>query len=147
MIRSGTAASSARKCLRVPASVASASSSSSVCLAVHDAIAPEDGGAADRLRQVALAGARRAEEEHVLMLGDEARGGELVDEGAFHLLVEIKVKGVERALRITKTREFAPVLEQAVLAPTEFVGDEGLSSELSSPQGGQLGQRVTQWAA
>ena len=52
------------------------------------------------------------------------RGGELVDERAIHLLVEIKVKGVERAFGIAKARELVAALEQAVLPPAEFVGDE-----------------------
>ena len=41
-------------------------------LAVEDAIALLDGRAADRLGEMALAGAGRAEEEHVLALQDEA---------------------------------------------------------------------------
>ena len=43
-----------------------------VRLAIDDAIALQDRGAADRLGQVALAGAGRPEEEDVLALGDEA---------------------------------------------------------------------------
>ena len=50
-----------------------------VGLAIDDAVALLDGRAADRLGEVALAGAGRPEEEHVLALRDEARGGELVD--------------------------------------------------------------------
>ena len=73
---------------------------------------------------MALAGARRTEEEDVLALGDETCRGELVDERAIHLLVEIKIKGVERALRVTEARELVPALEEAILAPTEFVGHE-----------------------
>ena len=58
-----------------------------------------------RLREVALAGAGRSEEERVLVLADEARGGELEDERAVHLLVEVEVEGVERPAR---GRESAP---------------------------------------
>ena len=50
-----------------------------VGLAIEDAIALLDRGAADGLREVAFAGAGRAEEERVLALGDEAGGGEFVD--------------------------------------------------------------------
>ena len=50
-----------------------------VRLAVEHAMALLDGGAADGLGEVALAGAGRAEEERVLALLDEAAGGELVD--------------------------------------------------------------------
>ena len=38
-------------------------------LAIDDAVALLDHGEAERLRQVALVGARRAEEERVLVLG------------------------------------------------------------------------------
>ena len=38
------------------------------------------------------------EEEDVLALQDEAGGGQVVDERAVHLLVEIEIKGVERAV-------------------------------------------------
>jgi hypothetical protein len=41
---------------------------------------------------MAFASAGRAEEEHVLSLADEARGGELVNERTIHLLVEVKVE-------------------------------------------------------
>jgi hypothetical protein len=44
---------------------------------------------------------------------------------AIHLLVEIEVKGVERALGVAKARELVPLFEQTVLPPAEFVGDEG----------------------
>ena len=50
--------------------------------------------------------------------------GELVDQRAIHLLVEIKIKGVERALRVTEARELVPAFEEPVLSPTEFVGHE-----------------------
>src|SRR5687767_7622196 len=74
---------------------------------------------------MALAGPGWTEQEHVLALRDEAGGGELVDERAIHLLIEIKVKRVERALRVAKARELVAPLEQTVLPPAEFVRDEG----------------------
>jgi hypothetical protein len=95
-----------------------------VRLAIHDAVTLQDGGAANGLGQVAFAGARRTKEEDVLALRDEAGGGELVDECPIHLLVEIKVKGIERALGIAKARQLVPALEQPVLSAAEFVGDE-----------------------
>ena len=95
-----------------------------VGLAVDDAVALLDRRAADRLGEMALAGAGRAEEEHVLALGDEARGGELVDERAIHLLVEIEVEGVERAVGVAEARQLVAALEQPVLSALEFVGDE-----------------------
>ncbi len=80
--------------------------------------------ASDRLGQVALAGARWAEEECVFPLGDEARGGELENERAIHFLVEIEIKIVERAIGIAKPRQLVPALEQPVLSAVQFVGHE-----------------------
>ena len=45
-------------------------------------------------------------------------------ERAIHLLVEIEIEGVERAIGIAKARLFVPALEQAVLPAQQFVGDE-----------------------
>ncbi len=84
-------------------------------LAVEDAVALLDRGVADRLREVALAGAGRAEEERVLVLRDEARGRELEDERAVQLLVEVEVEGVERLGGIAKARLRAPAREEAIL--------------------------------
>jgi hypothetical protein len=50
------------------------------------------------------------------------RGVQVVNERAVHLLVEIRIEGLERALGITEARELVPALEQTVLAPAEFVG-------------------------
>jgi hypothetical protein len=73
---------------------------------------------------MAFAGARRAEKERIFPLRDEARGRELADERAVHLLVEIEIKVVERAAGITKAGQFVPALEQAILSPVEFVCHE-----------------------
>ena len=48
-------------------------------LAIEDAMALQDGRAADRLREMTLAGARRSEQEDVLALQDEAGRGQVVD--------------------------------------------------------------------
>ena len=63
-----------------------------VRLTIDDAIALEDGGAADGLREVALPGARRSEEEDVLTLGDEAGGRKVVDKARFIFLLKSKSK-------------------------------------------------------
>jgi hypothetical protein len=39
-------------------------------------------------------------------LRDQTARGELVDERAIHLLVEVEIEGVERAIGITKARLF-----------------------------------------
>ena len=125
MMSRGTVVSSAKKSLRVPSSVASASSSSSdVRLAIEDAVALQDGGAADRLREMTLAGARWPEKEDVLALQDEAGGGQVVDERAVHLLVEIEIEGVERAIGIAKARLLDAAGDQPVLPADQLVADE-----------------------
>ena len=68
------------------------------------AVALLNGRAADRLREVALAGAEWPEKEHVLTLRDETRGGELVDERAIHLLAEIKVTLMWSSTSLTSSR-------------------------------------------
>ena len=65
-----------------------------------------------------------SEKNNASALGNRACGGEVVDERAIHLLVEIKVKRVERAFRGAKASEPVPTLEQTVLPPAEFVADE-----------------------
>ena len=95
-----------------------------VGLAIADPVALLDGGAPDRLREVALAGARRAEEEGVLALGDEARGRELVDERPVHLLVKGEVEAVECPVGVAEAGLLVAAGEQAVLAALELVGDE-----------------------
>ena len=66
----------------------------------------------------------RAEKERVFPLRDEAAGRELVDQRPVHLLVEIEIEGIERAIGIAKARQFMATLEQAVLSPQQLVGDE-----------------------
>jgi len=56
--------------------------------------------APDGLGEMALA--RRSEEQDVVALCDEADRGELVDEGAIHLLVEVEVEAVERAIGVAE---------------------------------------------
>ena len=66
----------------------------------------------------------RAEQERVLALRDEARGGELVDQRLRHLAVEAKVKGVERPVRVTKAGLLQPAREQAIFAAQQLVADQ-----------------------
>lgn len=73
---------------------------------------------------MALAGARRSEKERVLALLNEACSREFVDQHAVHLLVEIKIKGVERAVGISKAGEFVTAGQEAVFTALQFVRDE-----------------------
>ena len=110
-------------------------------LAVDHAVALLDRGAPDRLGEMALAGAGRPEEQDVFALGDEARGCELVDQSPVHLLVEIKVEGVERAVGVAEARGLDATGREAVLTPQQLVGDERRDEvDRRKP----LGLRVTQ---
>ena len=91
---------------------------------IHDPIALLDGRPSDGLGEMALASAGRAEEERVFALLDEARRGEFIDEHAVHLLVEVKVKGVEGAVGVPEAGELVAAREQPVFAALQFVGDE-----------------------
>src|SRR2546428_12290237 len=64
------------------------------------------------------------EKERVFPVRDEAAGGQLVDQRPVHLLIEIEIKRIERAIGIAKARQFMATLEQAVLSPQQLVGDE-----------------------
>jgi hypothetical protein len=95
-----------------------------VRLAVEDAVAVMDEGAGEGLREMTLAGAGRAEEDRVLALAEETAGGELEDEAAIHLLVEVEVEAVERLVGVAELRLFEPASEQPVGAARELVLDE-----------------------
>ena len=92
-----------------------------VGLAVEDAMALLDRGEADGLHQVALPGAGRPEEQAVLVRGDEAAGGELEDEPAIHLLVEVEVEGVEGLAAVTEAGLRDAAGEEPILAAQELV--------------------------
>ena len=55
---------------------------------------------------------------------DEARGGQLVDEGAVHLLVEVEIEAVERAVGVAEAGQLDAAGEEPVLAAQQLVGDE-----------------------
>jgi hypothetical protein len=93
-------------------------------LAVQDAVALLDHREADRLRQVALPRAGRTEEEGIGVLSDPAGRGQLEDEGAGHLLVEVEVEGVEALADVAEARLLEAALEEAILAADELVLDE-----------------------
>src|SRR5207253_3127451 len=105
------------------------------------AVALLDRGEADRLRHVALAGAGRAEEEGIGVLGDPAGGGQLEDEGAVHLFVEVEVKGIEPLGGVAEARLLQAPFEEPILPADELVLDEA-REEID---GGQLlGLRLEQ---
>ena len=93
-----------------------------VRLAVDDPVPLLDGGPTDGLREVALAGARRPEEESVLAPVDEAASREVVDQAAIHLLVEVEIEAVEGAFDVAKFGLFCATFEQAACPPGKLVG-------------------------
>ena len=109
--------------LRVPSRVASASSSSkSVGLAIEHAVALLDGGVADGLRKVTLAG--WTEKQGVFVACDESAGGEIENQAAIHLLVKGEVEVVEGLLGVGELGLFCPPLQHAFATQGEFVGDQ-----------------------
>ena len=95
-----------------------------VRFAIDDAIALLDHRAADGLRQMAFPRPWWPEKERIFALRDKATGGQVVDERAIHLLVEIKVKAIERAIGIAEAGLFVPALEEPVLSTQELVGHQ-----------------------
>ncbi len=63
--------------------------------AIEDTIALLDHRPADGLRQMAFPRPWWPEKERIFALGDKATGGQVVDERAIHLFVEVKVKAIE----------------------------------------------------
>ena len=112
-----------------------------VGLPVEDAMALLDHGEADRLGQVALAGAGRPMKQAVLVLGDEAAGGELKDQPAIHLLVEVEVERVEGLAAIAEAGLRDAALEEPVLAAQELVLDER-GEEVDGGQRARSGPRA-----
>jgi hypothetical protein len=72
------------------------------------------------------------------MLGDEVAGGELEDEAAVHLLVEVEIEGVQPLVRVAEAGLLDAAGEEAVLAAQELVADEG-GEEIDRRQRGGLG--------
>jgi hypothetical protein len=95
-----------------------------VGLAVEHAVALLDGGVANGLGQVTLAGAGGTEKQGVFVAGDEGAGGQIEDQAAIHLLVEGEVEVVEGLLGIAELGLLCPPLQQALAAPGQFVGDQ-----------------------
>lgn len=84
---------------------------------------------------------RCPEKERVFALADEAGRRQFVDERPIHLLVEIKIEPVERAVGVAKARLFMAPFKEPVLPALQFVTDEG-GDEVE--RGELLGLRLTQ---
>ncbi len=95
-----------------------------VGLAIEHAVSLLDGGLADGLCQVTLAGAGWAEKQGIFVARDEGAGGEVEDQAAIHLLVESEVEVVESLLGVAELSLLFPPLQQALTTQGEFVGDQ-----------------------
>ena len=95
-----------------------------VGLAIEYAVSLLDGGLADGLRQMTLAGAGRTEKQGVFVARDEGAGGEIEDQTAIHLLVESEVEVVEGLLGVAELGLLFPTLQEALATQGEFVGDQ-----------------------
>jgi len=65
-----------------------------------------------------------SQKERVFAVGDEPSGGQLVDQRAIHLPVEIEVEGIERAIGIAEAGLFVAAREESVFATQELVGHQ-----------------------
>jgi len=74
--------------------------------------------------QVALARATRSKKQCVFAFADEGAGGQVVDQTAIHLRIEVEVEVIERLMRIAEGGLLAPSFQQAVATPRELVGDQ-----------------------
>ena len=63
---------------------------------------------------------------------DEAGRGQVVDEGPVHPLVQIKIEGVGRAVRIAKARLLDAARDRPVLPPLPSVGCQGAADWMLS---------------
>src|SRR5260370_40041049 len=58
------------------------------------------------------------------MASDEGAGGQVEEQTAIHLLVEVEVEVVEAPLWIAKLGLLGPSLQQAISATSEFIRDQ-----------------------
>jgi hypothetical protein len=82
-----------------------------------------DRGLADGLGKMAFPAAGWTEKQGIFMAGDESARGQVEDQAAIHLLVEVEVEVVERLLRITKLRLLTSPLQQTLTSFGQLVGD------------------------
>src|SRR5260370_34126960 len=80
-----------------------------------------------------LAGTTGAEKQCVFAFADEGACGQVEDQAAIHLGIEVEVEVVEGLLRIAEGGLLAPPLQQAGAAPGRFVGDQARGQNRSAP--------------
>src|SRR5260370_238438 len=60
----------------------------------------------------------------MFMASDEGAGGQVEDQTAIHLLIEVEVEVVEAPLWVAKLGLLGPSLQQAITATSEFIRDQ-----------------------
>ncbi len=81
-----------------------------MCLAIEHALAVLEGGLPDGLGQVALAGAAQTK-KCVFALAAEGAGGQVEDQAAIPLRIEVEVEMAERLIADRGRRLLAPPLQ------------------------------------
>ena len=76
------------------------------------------------------------------MVGDKGAGGQLKDQAAIHLFVEVEIEVVEGPERVAELGLFAPAFQHAIGAAGEFVGDQA-GDQIQGSHGFGLGLTQT----
>ena len=92
--------------------------------AIQHAIALLDDGVSDGLRAVTFAAARRTKKQGVFAPSDPAGGGQIEDQTAIHLGVELEVEVIQLLVGVAELRLLVAPLQQPLAAAGKFVGDQ-----------------------
>jgi len=92
-----------------------------VGFAIQHTITLLDDCVSDGLRDVALAAARRSEEQCVLATSDPTCGSQIEDQTAIHPGIELEVEVVQMLVGVTELRLFVASLQQSPTTTGELV--------------------------
>src|ERR1035437_6692355 len=95
-----------------------------MCFAIEHAVTLLDDSVADGLGAVALTAPRGTEKQGIFTPADPAGGGEIEDETAIHLDVELEVEVIQLLVGIAELRLLVAPLQQSCAATGEFVRDQ-----------------------
>ena len=103
---------------------------------VEHTIALTTGLLAEGTGEIRLADAGGTRDEHVVMLGDPAAGGELADERAFEPAARTRVEVLETGLRDAQLGLFQPAGQRAIVAKEMLGIDEHAEALVETERGG-----------
>ena len=92
--------------------------------AIQHAITLLDNGVSDGLRDVALAAARRTKKQGIFALSYPAGGGQIEDQLAIHLGVELEVEVIQLLVGVAELRLLVTPLQQSFAATVQFIRDQ-----------------------